>query len=249
MILALDTSTSAVTVAALGPDGTPHERTVVGERRHGALLAPLVGELLAEVGVRPAELRAVVTGVGPGPYTSLRVGVMTASAFGFAAGVPVHGLCSHDALALQSAARAGQDGRPMLPGEVLGVATDAKRREVFASTYRVASTDTGDGLPVLERLGGPLTLAPADVPAEQAALPTAGRGPALYPDAFGHDLDVPDVGAGWLTILAARALRDGAADVLLEPLPLYLRRPDAAEPPPRVPVGVVPASGPDGTAS
>lgn len=237
MLLALDTSTTAVTVALWDPGaGEPIERTVLGERRHGALLAPLVREVLDEAGAAPDDLAAVVAGVGPGPYTSLRVGVMTATAFALAAGVPVHGVCSHDAIAAEAAAGLTDPDATA----ALAVATDAKRREVFASTYRLGGPGRAGGAAFPVRTGGPVTAAAADLPAAQAVLPTAGRGPVLYPEAFAAPLPVLDVSAAWLARVAAAALDAGPAaesGVLLPPTPLYLRRPDAVEPPPRVPVG------------
>lgn len=229
MLLALDTSTTAVTVAVVHAGEPVTQRTVLGERRHGALLAPLVREVLDAAAVRPAALDSVVVGVGPGPYTSLRVGVMTAQALGRAAGVPVRGVCSHDAIAAQVAGEQADAAPP-----VLGVATDAKRREVFASVHHRDPAAPGG----VRRSSGPLTTSAAALPDDQRVLPTAGRGPLLHPDDLPSPLPVLDVSAAWLGRLAELAMAAGdPGRVLLDATPLYLRRPDAVEAAPRVPVG------------
>src|SRR5438132_7166535 len=97
LVLALDTATAAVT-AGLGwlrpsSDDGPAvevraERVEVDARRHGEALAPAIHECLAEAGAAPRDLAAVVAGVGPGPFTGLRVGLVTATALADALGVP-----------------------------------------------------------------------------------------------------------------------------------------------------------------
>jgi tRNA A37 threonylcarbamoyladenosine modification protein TsaB len=125
-------------------------------------------------------------------------------------GARLHGLCSLDALAAEA----------KVDGEVL-VATDARRKEVYWATYAPGPA----GLPL--RVDGPHVAKPADLPAEVTGLPAVGRGPLLYPDAFGAPLDGPlDVSAAALADLVARRL--AAGDVLDEHEPFYLRRPDAA---------------------
>lgn len=152
LLLALDTSTPAVTVAT----SAGAARTVVAANRHGELLAPLVSEVLG--GERPD---AIVVGLGPGPFTGLRVGVMTAKSMGHALGVPVYGACSLDALAA--------------PG--IAVATDARRREVYWARYDAAGA----------RVDGPHVSKPADVAdalREAGVTSVSGAGPRLYAEAF-----------------------------------------------------------------
>ena len=217
LLLAVDTSGPAVT-AALHDGHRVVARAHHDEpRRHAERLAPAVAEVLAAAGRVPADLTAVIAGVGPGPFTGLRVGVVTARVLGAALGIPVHGICSLDALAL--AAPAG------LPAFL--VATDARRREVHWARYR------RDAAGRAVRVDGPHVAAPADVPV--AGLPVVGRGAALHPQWLGEPAGtVPDVDAADLATLAATALAPGAdatdVAVLLPPDPLYLRRPDAVEP-------------------
>ncbi|WP_433724940.1 tRNA (adenosine(37)-N6)-threonylcarbamoyltransferase complex dimerization subunit type 1 TsaB [Actinoplanes sp. CA-051413] len=209
LVLALDTSTPAVT-AALGEVSDSGmkgiaERRTVDPRAHGERLAPQIQLVLDDAGVRPRDLAAIVAGVGPGPFTGLRVGLATAAAMGQALGIPTYGICSLDAL-----------GRAAGPGRVL-VATDARRREVYFATY-------ADGV----RVTDPDVAKPADVLV--AADRAVGEGALKYSEVFGIPIDdrllFPSGEA--LIALAAEQVRQGAPG---DPLtPLYLRRPDAVEP-------------------
>jgi len=143
-VLAIDTATAAAIAAVLrrhddGQIDTLAERTTVGARAHVELLTPNVLAALGEANLAPDAVDAVVVGCGPGPFTGLRVGMATAAAYGHALGVPVHGVCSLDAIGVQTS------------GEVL-VVTDARRREVYWARYR-------DGV----RVEGPGVAAAADV--------------------------------------------------------------------------------------
>jgi len=209
LVLALDTSTPAVT-AALGEvtDSAMRglaERRTVDPRAHGERLAPQVQLVLDAAGVRPRELAAIVAGVGPGPFTGLRVGLATAAAMGQALGIPTYGICSLDAL-----------GRAAGPGRVL-VATDARRREVYFATY-------ADGV----RVTGPEVAKPADVLV--AADRAVGEGALKYSEIFGIPIDdrVLFPSGEALIALAAGLIRGRAPGEQLTPL--YLRRPDAVEP-------------------
>ncbi|MGL5930602.1 MAG: tRNA (adenosine(37)-N6)-threonylcarbamoyltransferase complex dimerization subunit type 1 TsaB, partial [Dermatophilaceae bacterium] len=159
-------------------------------------------------------------GCGPGPFTGLRVGMVTALTMGHALGVPVHGVCSLDALAEEALAQeALAEGVLASSGrsEVL-VATDARRREVYWRRY----TRSAEGaLPA----GPPAVALPAELPDDVRTLPTVGRGPLLYPELFPAPLERPlDVDAGWLARICLRRLATGVA---MPVEPLYLRRPDA----------------------
>ena len=143
LVLAIDTATPAVTAAVVRRDDTgiavAAQRVRVDARAHAELLTPNVLAAVAEADLRMADLDAVVVGCGPGPFTGLRVGMATAAAYGHALGVPVHGVCSLDAIGV------------LTTGEVL-VATDARRREVYWARYR-------DGV----RVEGPEVGAAADI--------------------------------------------------------------------------------------
>ncbi|MEU8705249.1 tRNA (adenosine(37)-N6)-threonylcarbamoyltransferase complex dimerization subunit type 1 TsaB [Streptomyces sp. NPDC048565] len=206
----MDTATPAVTVALHDGASVVAETGQVDARRHGELLLPAVDRVLAEAGVTLDAVTDVAVGVGPGPYTGLRVGLVTAATFGSALSVPVHGLCTLDALAYA----AGLDG---LEGP-FAVATDARRKEVYWARYE--DFRTRDGEPAVDR--------PGDIADRLAGLPVAGAGALLYPEAFTEARGPEHVRAGALAALAAERLTAGAA--LLPPQPLYLRRPDAQVP-------------------
>jgi tRNA threonylcarbamoyl adenosine modification protein YeaZ len=146
------------------------ERVTIDARAHAEQLTPNAVAALADAGLTVADIGAVVVGCGPGPFTGLRVGMATAAAYGHALGIPVHGVCSLDAIGVDTS------------GEVL-VVTDARRREVYWARYR-------DGV----RVDGPAVNAPADVLAradvvagspDHAVLFDRPRVPAVYPTAAG----------------------------------------------------------------
>ncbi|GAA0483937.1 tRNA (adenosine(37)-N6)-threonylcarbamoyltransferase complex dimerization subunit type 1 TsaB [Streptomyces stramineus] len=212
LLLALDTATPAVTVALHDGDRVIAESRQVDARRHGELLLPAVDRVLGEAGHTLDAVTGIVVGVGPGPYTGLRVGIVTAATFGAALSVPVHGLCSLDGIAYA----AGQAG---LEGEFV-VATDARRKEVYWARYADARTRVTEA--AVDR--------PADLTEPLAGLTAIGAGATLYPDAFTDvRADMPEhQSAGALAALAAEKLRTGGEFLPVQPL--YLRRPDAQVP-------------------
>ena len=227
LLLAFDTSGAAVSVAVHDGERVLAEVGVAGSQRHAEQLTPAIVAALAQAGRDRRELTGVVVGVGPGPFTGLRVGLVTASVLGLTLEVAVHGLCSLDALA-ETAVAAGQI-------EPFVVATDARRREVYWAGYQVA-------VGRWRRVEGPFVMLPAQVPVGGRRV--FGRGGLLYPEGLSvTDLVAPqevspDVSAGALAAIAARALAAKAAGdlaakatgELVEPRPWYLRRPDAVAP-------------------
>ena len=221
LLLAIDTATSAITVALHDGESVLAESSVLDARRHGEYLAPGIAEVLARGGRDAAEVTAVVAGMGPGPFTGLRVGLVTARTFAFARGISVFGVCSLDAMAHQAWLQDSADlGRSCV------VATDARRKEVYWARYDI----TSDGV---ARRGEPLVAKAAAIAAEVRGLPVIGRGAVLYADWFGSRVGPLDVSAGALADLAARSM--AAGQELPEAEPMYLRRPDATPPPPRKP--------------
>jgi tRNA threonylcarbamoyl adenosine modification protein YeaZ len=208
LVLALDTATPTL-VAGLARWTAGAEAEVLAERavpsgtRHAELLTPAITGVLADAGVTMAELDAVVTGLGPGPFTGLRVGVVTAAALADARGLPVVGVCSLDAI--------GSGART--------VVTDARRKEIYWATY------ADDG----RRLTGPSVDKPADVVLPE---PVVGD-PALAAERLGRPVVPADVTTAGLLRAAGPQLGDPSAlsDPARPPLvPLYLRRPDATPP-------------------
>jgi tRNA threonylcarbamoyl adenosine modification protein YeaZ len=204
VLLAFDTATPLVTVAL--HDGTRVVTELRSEQplKHGEQLAPLIAQSLADAGVDRLDLTAVAVGVGPGPFTGLRVGLVTARTLGYVLEIPVYGVCTLDAIAAE-AARGGVD-RPFL------VATDARRKEVYLAAYDETGT----------RISGPVVDKPASLATDA---PVAGGGAGLYPDAFPTRIGPDEPSAGWLAQCVAAELVE-----LLDPDPLYLRRPDAVAP-------------------
>jgi tRNA threonylcarbamoyladenosine biosynthesis protein TsaB len=205
VLLAFDTATPAVTVALHDGERVVASCTKVDARRHGELLAPGITAVLDEAWVPRQDITAVAVGVGPGPFTGLRVGLVTARTLALALDIPAYGVCSLDVLAAQ-AVDDGTVDRPFL------VATDARRKEVYWAAYDERGT----------RLGDPQVSRPADVATDA---PVVGSGAVLYPEAFPRACgpELPDAR------VLARVVADERVE-LLDPEPLYLRRPDAAAP-------------------
>ncbi|MFT4286732.1 tRNA (adenosine(37)-N6)-threonylcarbamoyltransferase complex dimerization subunit type 1 TsaB [Nocardioides sp.] len=201
MLLAFDTATPQVTVA-LYDDGVVAERVSDRAMKHGEQLAPLIEEVLTAAGATRHDLTAVAVGAGPGPFTGLRVGLVTARTLGFVLDIPVHAVCTLDVLAVEAVSTGAVDAG-------FAVATDARRKEVYLARY------DADG----SRLGGPVVIRPADAATDG---PVVGEGALLYPVDFPRAVGPARPSAGWL----ARTVAEQRAE-LLDPEPLYLRRPDA----------------------
>jgi tRNA threonylcarbamoyl adenosine modification protein YeaZ len=207
LVLALDTATPAVT-AGVVVDGARldvlAERVTVDARAHGELLTPHVLAALDAAGHALTDLDAIVCGAGPGPFTGLRAGMATAAGLGHALDVPVHPVCTLDAVAATVATEAGTEAGPLL------VTTDARRKELYWATYDEHGT----------RTAGPAVGKPADIPQLNTR-----AGTTMYADV----LTMPHTGQEYPT--PAGLVR--AADLSRPPrplTPLYLRRPDATEP-------------------
>jgi len=202
VLLAFDTATPHVTVALHDGDSVVASFESTEAMRHGEMLAPGIQSVLTDAGVRAADLTAIAVGVGPGPYTGLRVGLVTARTLAFVREIPVHGVCSLDILAAEAVDAGLED---------FVVATDARRKEVYLASYAGG-----------RRISGPVVLKPIDAGTDQ---PVVGRGAVLYPEAFPHAVGPEQPSAAVLCDVVLKQRFD-----LLAPNPLYLRRPDAMEP-------------------
>ncbi|MDO4898095.1 MAG: tRNA (adenosine(37)-N6)-threonylcarbamoyltransferase complex dimerization subunit type 1 TsaB [Rothia sp. (in: high G+C Gram-positive bacteria)] len=217
LFLALDSSATAS--AALGRLEADGQLTLLAHRSsqdtrsHAEVMTPFVTELLQEAGVSGKDLTAVITGTGPGPFTGLRAGIVTARALAFAWGKPLYGLMSLTALAEQAAPAAREHGQNRFL-----VASDARRREVYSAVFEL--TDTGYQL-----VSGP-TVGPA---AETEDLPAYGFGTSLYPQELaaqaGFETLQPDA-----SDLLAAAVRLGIENLSTDTSALYLRESDAKVP-------------------
>jgi tRNA threonylcarbamoyladenosine biosynthesis protein TsaB len=206
VLLAFDTATPFVSVALHNGEDVAVELRSDRPMKHGEQLAPLIEQALRQAGITRQDLTAIGVGVGPGPFTGLRVGLVTARTLAYVLEIPVYGVCSLDVLAVEAV-----DSGAVTAGEFL-VATDARRKEVYVARYDERGT----------RLTGPVVDKPAALATDG---PVVGEGAALYPEAFPHGTGPAAPSAGWL----ARVVTDRRAE-LLDPEPLYLRRPDAVAP-------------------
>jgi tRNA threonylcarbamoyl adenosine modification protein YeaZ len=193
LVLALDTATSTLVagLARWSPDGGAEvlaERAVPSGNRHAELLTPAIQGVLADAGLAMSDLGAVVTGLGPGPFTGLRVGVVTAVALADARGLPVVGVCSLDAI--------GSGART--------VVTDARRKEIYWAAY------AADG----SRLTGPSVDKPADVILPE---PVVGD-PVFAADRLGRPVVAAEVTTAGLLRAAGPQLADPSSAGPLVPL-------------------------------
>ena len=202
MLLAFDTATPHVTVALHDGSSVVATFESTESMRHGEMLAPGIEHVLAAAGATAAALTGIAVGVGPGPFTGLRVGLVTARTLALTRDIPVHGVCTLDILAAE-AMDAGHSE--------FVVATDARRKEVYLASY-------ADG----RRVHGPEVVKPQDAATEATVV---GRGATLYPEHFPHASGPEHPSAAVLCDVVQRERFE-----ILEPDPLYLRRPDAAEP-------------------
>lgn len=120
-ILAIDASVG-VSVAVLSSSGNLTSSELVSHGMQGESTADFISQTISSAGLTVSDITDVVVGVGPGPFTGLRVGIVTAVVFAHARGIPVHGICSLDAVAYKY-------GKPCV------VVTDARRKELYWAQY------------------------------------------------------------------------------------------------------------------
>jgi tRNA threonylcarbamoyladenosine biosynthesis protein TsaB len=129
LILALETSSRAGSVALLDDDSLLSQATLPSDRRSAQSLAPAIDALLRQAGQEPTAVRLVATTIGPGSFTGLRVGVTTAKAWAFAAGCHCIGLDTLDVIACQALLPAAFEGE-------IHAIFDAQRKELFVARYQ-----------------------------------------------------------------------------------------------------------------
>jgi tRNA threonylcarbamoyl adenosine modification protein YeaZ len=201
VILAIDTS-AGTSVALLSLAGE-----VLGlwetddTMRHAEVVGSGIARVLADAGTGAENVTLVAAGVGPGPFTGLRVGLAAAVAFATARNLPLLPTVSHDAIAFGYYAERG----PQSHATGLRVVTDARRKEVYWSEYSGVS----HGIPA--RSQGPALAKPDEL------TPTLGN-----PDSPAR-LDAASVSAADLALVA---LAEHAAGIVRDFDPLYLRSPD-----------------------
>lgn len=227
LVLTLDTATPTVVVGVIelelpaesGRLTTRAVESVPSQNRHAETLGTMIPAVLRDGALAVSDLGAVVVGLGPGPFTGLRVGIVTAAALGDALGVPVYGVCTHDAIALGYATTDGAAPASRTASDQgFTVVTDARRRECYWADYDASGT----------RISGPHVQRPIEMSASPDWL--AGRlviGDPAFAEALQVEIRPAQPEPSGL-VLAAHGLSEGVPPVPLEPL--YLRRPDATPP-------------------
>lgn len=180
MILAIDTS-AGTSIAVVDGETVLAERSTPDTMRHAEVIGEMIQSCLAEAGVTASQITHVAAGMGPGPFTGLRVGIAAAYAFSFGSGAVLLPMVSHDAIALQSL----DDDRC----NNLVVTTDARRKEEYVSFYNGLNEG---GCPV--RSHGPALQKPGEFFATESGYVSA-----------------TEVSAAWLGRLAHRMLAGGHA--------------------------------------
>ena len=209
MLLALDTSTPLVSVALHDGHGVVHRAVSEAPLQHGEQLAVMIAAALRAGGADRTDLTGIAVGVGPGPFTGLRVGVVTARVLSLALGVPSYGVSSLDVLALAAADALAAAGA----AAPFSATLDARRKELFWAAYDAFG----------QRAGELQVTRPDVVPAGLVV----GAGPELYPDVFAHTAGPSAPDAGKLAEVVAEKRVP-----LVDAEPIYLRRPDAQVPGP-----------------
>lgn len=209
MLLAIDTS-AGTSVAIVDRDaGILAERSVADTMRHAEVIGGMIQECLEASGTSRGALSGVVAGMGPGPFTGLRVGIAAARTFALALGRPLVPVVSHDAIAFAHYGSAAHSGTAI--DAPLLVVTDARRRELYWSAY---SGVDALGLPI--RTGGPGLAKPDEVST------TVLDGLAFTGEV--ERLDAAEISAGALGMFAELSFAAGRPFAADEPL--YLRSPD-----------------------
>jgi len=212
-ILAIETSSELASCALLSGD-TVTARESGGVRTHSQSLLPMVQELLAESGIRLAEVDAIAFGAGPGSFTGVRTACGVAQGLAFGLDLPVLPLITLEAMAEACRARTGAT-------EVLAV-LDARMSEVYWAQYRFDGVWSAVVEPVLSK-------PEAVEPLATEGLAACGNGFAVYPDAFAgkafaehaDSSIVPH--ARELARIGAAALAAGQGVPAAQAQPLYLR--------------------------
>lgn len=219
-LLAMDTGQAACSVALW------HEGKIVAHRYspmpkgHAAALVPMIEEVQEEAAFAFSDLDALAATVGPGTFTGLRVGLATARGLAVAAGKPLIGVTTLEAVAWPARVEATNKGA------IIAAAFDARRNEIYLQSFQAA------GHPISEPMLTSLDVCAAEVPGDALVL-CVGTGAALLAQRLteaGRAVDVCDVEPfpDARSVAEIAAGREAVTGVL--PGPLYLRAPDAKLP-------------------
>lgn len=212
LVLAIESATSCVGCALGTPAGVLASTHSTRGRHHAESLAPQIQQVVAEAGAVIADIEMIAVDVGPGLYTGLRVGITTARAMAHTLSVPMLAVTSVEAIA-----HANRNSG------ALTVAIDARRGEVFHSTFVFDSTGA--------MTGSEPGVATADQVDTRESTIVVGDGALVYAESFARLGLTVDVDAVHLPMPeAVLELAVSRLDKAVDPTaiePLYLRRPDA----------------------
>lgn len=224
LVLAIDTATPDLIVGLVEDGEVRGEAILQHTRGHNEMLVPTTRDVLAHAGYQFNQLDAIVVGQGPGPFTGLRVGMATGAAFGDALGIPVYGVNTHDAIAHGIASEE----------KTLLVITDARRKEVYWSSYEHAQLKQGPEVCRPAELGNPKPESSYEL--QRVDLLSV---PEQLQDSLPEHLKTATIVRGMPKPVDLVAVADFNSEP--QPLvPLYLRRPDVKEPVPRPPSPAIP---------
>lgn len=213
-ILALDSATSACS-AAVWQDGTLlAHRFAEMARGQSEVLVPMVAEVMAQAVADFAALDLLAVTVGPGAFTGIRIGLSTARALALAAGKPLAGIATAEAVAA-AVPEAERHGRTVL------VVLDSRRDELWVQAFSDALEPLGDVAALTPMQVAELELGPVVLAGDARDLVA----PLLPAATLATSPGAPD--AAQVAALAARRWADGSA---LAPEPLYLRPADVTMP-------------------
>jgi len=222
-LLALETATDLCSVALLQDDRVTVELTLARPRAHAENLVPMIRDALRYGGAHPRDLDAVAVSSGPGSYTGLRIGTSTAKGLALAVDASLVAVPSLEALAALAAVLAA-------PGDAVCALFNARRREVYASVFRVTEQQTaGDAL--AETTALPVEALPGWLPRIHGQLWLVGEGAAgvrslvaAHTDYVLRSLDpsVAQPSAAWVARLAASRFAEGRTEDVAHFEPFYL---------------------------
>jgi tRNA threonylcarbamoyladenosine biosynthesis protein TsaB len=196
VLLAIDTS-AGTAVAVLVNGEVASESYDANSMQHAEQIGIQIQQVLEAAKKKSSDVSAVAVGVGPGPFTGLRVGIAAAKMFAEGVSAPIYGVGSLDAIAF-----ANSLDEPTL------VLTDARRSEVFFGLYQ---GKTPAGVP--KTLLGPGVKKQAEL---EVQLQAAGHS---------YVLANTQVSAANLGLLGLAQLAEGTANTSVDAN--YLRAPDA----------------------
>ena len=222
-ILAIDTATSSCSVA-LWSDGSiisSHNEKIL--RGQAEVLVPTIQYIFSEAKITAYDLDLLVTTIGPGAFTGIRIGLATARAIALVASIPCLGLTTTEVIAHAVNKTTWQLG-------TLLVALDSKRADIYVEAFAIghkpikeaSALDPADLGEWLKGAPGPIyVVGDGRIPASQALID------AGYETIVIEKPEVPDG-----SVMARLAFKRWTRGNIVEnPLPLYLRPPDAQLPP------------------